>query len=240
MSVSERRMFFLIWWLGGGLIGEAGGADVGGCAGLEDEEWLDGAEDTGDDGTFEELDLVSASFCWGCFLGMVKLHLVTRSAPVMWTGPGGNGDGAGAGAEPVFLDFTAVLVGVVAGFFDAFELAAEEVFLVLEETFSALVGGDFLFRLLGVSDAVDFSEDGICSFSFCFSSLGGAGNQEEKPNILQIMAQHSKHLQSLIMWVTLFSRQIAWEVFIYHFPTSQKKTNTKDKTPLVIVKLRVN
>lgn len=190
MSVSERRMFFLIWWLGGGLIGEAGGgADVGGWAGLEDEEWLGGAEDTGDDGTLEEIDLVSASFCWGCFLGMVKLHLVTRRAPVMWTGPGGNGDGAGAGAEPGFLDLAAVFVGVVAGFFVFvdFELEAGGDFLVFEETFSALVGVNFLFRLLGVSDAVDFSEDGICSFSFCFSSLGGAGNQEQKPNILQIM-----------------------------------------------------
>ena len=57
---------------------------------------MEGAEDTGDDGTLgdddddEEEDLVldGASFC-GCFLGMVKLDLVTLSAPVTWMGPGG-------------------------------------------------------------------------------------------------------------------------------------------------------
>lgn len=36
-------------------MGETGGADVAGCGGLEDE-WLEGAEETGDDGTLEEED----------------------------------------------------------------------------------------------------------------------------------------------------------------------------------------
>lgn len=183
MSVSERRIFFLIWWLGGGRIGETGRAEVGGCTDLEEEEWLGGAEDTGDDGTLEEFDLFSSSFCWGCFLGMVKLHLVTLSAPVMWIGPGGNGGGAGTGVDAGFLDFAAVLVGVVEGFLDAFELEAWwEDFLLLEETFSAFAGEDFFFLLLGVPDTEDdFSGDDIGSFSFCFSSLGGAGNQKQNP-----------------------------------------------------------
>lgn len=29
-------------------------AEAGGCGGLEEEVWLDGAEDTGDDGTLED------------------------------------------------------------------------------------------------------------------------------------------------------------------------------------------
>lgn len=40
ISVSERRMFCLIWLLGGG--GMGGGAE---CEDLEDEEWLEGPED---------------------------------------------------------------------------------------------------------------------------------------------------------------------------------------------------
>lgn len=53
---------------------------------------------------------------------MVKLDLVTLSAPVTWIGPGGKGDEVRAGSWPDFLDFPAVLLRGVAGFLDAFEL----------------------------------------------------------------------------------------------------------------------
>lgn len=61
MSVKDRRMFCLIWLLGGSGIGETGGAETGGaetaeCVGLEDEEWLEGEEETGDDGTLGDED----------------------------------------------------------------------------------------------------------------------------------------------------------------------------------------
>lgn len=54
---------------------------------------------------------------------MVKLDLVTLSAPVTWMGPGGKGDGAGA-VEPGFLDFVGVAVEAEAGFLEALEGAA--------------------------------------------------------------------------------------------------------------------
>lgn len=44
-------MFCLIWLLGGGGIGGAGAAE---CEDLEDDEWLEGDEETGDDGTLED------------------------------------------------------------------------------------------------------------------------------------------------------------------------------------------
>lgn len=112
---------------------------------------------------------------------MVKLDLVTLSAPVTWIGPGGKGDGVWTGDGPGFLDFAAVLLGGVAGFLDAFELVVcTEGFLPFGETLAALVVGDFLFPLSGVADAGEgFSRADAGSFSLCFSSLGGAGNQEQ-------------------------------------------------------------
>lgn len=56
MSVSERRMFCLIWLFGGGGMGDTGGAEAAGCEGLEEEVWLEEAEETGDDGTLEVED----------------------------------------------------------------------------------------------------------------------------------------------------------------------------------------
>lgn len=123
-------MFCLIWLLGGG----AGvPEDAGEAAGWEDleEEWLDEAEEADDDeGTLEEEEdeeeewlLDGGSFCGGCFLGMVKLDLVTLSAPVMWTGPAGNGDGAGAEGAPGFLDLGAGLPAGAACFLVDLELA---------------------------------------------------------------------------------------------------------------------
>lgn len=49
------------------------------------------------------------------------MDLVTRSAPVMWTGPGGKGDGAGADDGPGFLDLAAVLLGGVVSFLENLE-----------------------------------------------------------------------------------------------------------------------
>lgn len=167
-------------------MGETGGAEAAGCGGLEDEEWLEGAEETGDDGTLEDEDdwlRDGESFCWGCFFGMVKLDLVTLRAPVTWIGPGGKGDGAWTGGGPGFFDFEAVLLGGVTGFLDAFELEVRrEDFLLFVESLAALVVRGFLLPLTGVVDAGEgFSEAGAGSFSFCssvcFSSLGGAENQ---------------------------------------------------------------
>lgn len=193
MSVSERRMFCLIWLLGGGGIGVEGGADAAGCGGLEEEdEWLEDVEETGDDGTLEDDEdwlWDEVSFCWCCFLGMVKLDLVTLSAPVTWMGPGGKEDWAWA-VFVGFLDFAAVLLGGVAGFLEAFELVDwGGGFLPFGEPLLPLATGDFLFPFTGVMDkGADFSgamaaSFSLCSFSFCFSSLGGAGNQAQDQTI---------------------------------------------------------
>lgn len=189
MSVSERRMFCLIWLFGGGgSMGDTGGAEAAGCGGL-DEEWLEWVEETGDDGTLEEDWLSDAlSLCCGCFLGIVKLDFVTLSAPVMWMGPGGKGDWGWTGDGPGFLAFAAVLLWGVTVFLDAFELKVwREGFLSFGETLAALEVGAFLFPLTGVaatgegfsgafSGSASFS---FCSFSLCFSSLDGAGIQEQ-------------------------------------------------------------
>lgn len=185
MSVNERRMFCLIWLLGGGGIVDTGGAEAAGCGGL-DEEWLEETEEAGDDASLEE-DLLSdaASFFCGCFFGIVKLDFVTLSAPVMWIGPGGKGDGGWMCDGPGFLDFAAVLLWDVTGFLDTFELEVwREDFLSFGETLAALVVGAFLFPLTSVADAGEgFSGEcsaSFCSFPLCFSSLGGAGNQEQE------------------------------------------------------------
>ena len=44
-------MFCLTWLLGGGGMGVT---EEAGCGGLEDEEWLELAEEAGDDGTLED------------------------------------------------------------------------------------------------------------------------------------------------------------------------------------------
>lgn len=74
-------MLDLIWLLGGGCGGAAG---AGGWVGLGVWCWMDGAVDAGDGGVLEvEGPPSEDSFCpaCGCFLGMVKVLLVTRSAP---------------------------------------------------------------------------------------------------------------------------------------------------------------
>lgn len=37
-------------------MGDTGGAEAAGCESLEDDEWLEGAEETGADGTLEDED----------------------------------------------------------------------------------------------------------------------------------------------------------------------------------------
>lgn len=176
MSVSERRMFCLIWLFGGGGMEDAGGAEEAECGGLE-EEWLEGAEEAGDDGTLEEEWLSDeASFCCGCFLGIVKLDLVTLRAPVMWIGPGGKDDWGFAVEDAGFFVFEGVLFWGVTGFL---ELEWCDIFLSLRETLTALVMGAFLFPLAGAAAAGGgFSGAFSGAASFCsFSSFAGARNQ---------------------------------------------------------------
>lgn len=77
MSVSERRMFCLIWLLGGAVGHIMEGAKVAGSGRRE--------EGAGEDGILDGLR-PKESLCWGwgwaCFLGMVKLDLPTLRAPV--------------------------------------------------------------------------------------------------------------------------------------------------------------
>lgn len=75
----ERLMFCLIWLLGGG---GGGGAGVGGWDVLDGGGWLWEAELDEVEGFLEEVEDPDPSFCWGCFLGITKVLLVTRSAPV--------------------------------------------------------------------------------------------------------------------------------------------------------------
>lgn len=179
-------MFCLIWWLGGGGMGEEGGAEEAEWRDLE-EEWLEREEEEEepeDDETLE--DLLSddgLSLGCGCFLGMVKLDFVTLSAPVTWIGPGGKEDEGFADDWLAFVDFAEFLLCGVAVFLDDFELW-EEAFLSLGETFAALVAEAFLLPLTGVPDAEGgfsagfwFSASFSCSFGF--SSLGGAENRQE-------------------------------------------------------------
>lgn len=201
MSVSERRMFVLIWLLGGSARA-ATAADGAGCAALEADEWLEGAVGAGVDGTLEEeeedLPGEGTSLCCGAFLGMVKLDLVTLSAPVAWIGPPGGRDGAWAGAWPCFLDFAAVLLGGAAGFLDPLVVAIDgEGFLPFGVTLAALVAGDFLFPLTGGADAGGgISGAGTGSFSFWsfslgFSSFWGAGNKKHAYHSQQDMQRDS-------------------------------------------------
>lgn len=86
------------------------------------------------------------------------------------------------------MDFAELLLGGVAVFLDDFDFELrEEAFLSLGETFAGLVAEAFLLPLTGVADAEEGFSAGFwvsasfsfCSFSLCFSSLGGAGNREE-------------------------------------------------------------
>lgn len=123
-----------------------------------------------DDGVLEE-DLLSVgrSLGCGCFLGMVKLDLVTLSAPVTWMGPAGKEDEGFAGERLAFVDLAELLLGGVPVFLDDFDLELLEAFLSLGETFAALVAGAFLLPLAGVVDAGGGFSAGLwvsASFSF--------------------------------------------------------------------------
>lgn len=102
---------------------------------------------------------------------MVKLDLVTLSAPVTWMGPAWKEDEGFAGERPAFVDFAELLLGGVAVFLDdfVFELL-EEAFLSVGETIvAALVAGAFLPPLDGVADAWGgFSAGFWVSTSFSF------------------------------------------------------------------------
>lgn len=190
MSVSDRRMFCLIWWLGGGVMGAEGGPVEAEWRDLE-EEWLE-REDEEEEPVDPELledNLLSFGFSLGCgcFLGMVKLDLVTLSAPVTWMGPAWKDDESFAGERLALVDFEELLLRGVSVLLDdfAFELLEED-FLSLGDTFAALVAGAFLTPLDGVADAGSGFSAGFWvsasfsfwSFSLCFSSLDGAANQQ--------------------------------------------------------------
>lgn len=178
-------MFCLIWLLGGGM-GDAEGAEAAGCVDLEDEEWLGGAEEAGVDRLLDEDEddwlREVVSFCCCCFLGMVKLDLVTLSAPVAWIGPWGKGDGAWAGDGLGLLDFVAVLLGIVTGLLDALDREDwRDDFLLFGETLAPVAVRDF-FPLTDVEETEeDFSGDTTGgAFSLCFSSLWGARNHKTR------------------------------------------------------------
>lgn len=118
----------------------------------------------------EDLLSVGLSLGCGCFLGMVKLDLVTLSAPVTWMGPAGKEDEGFAGERLAFVDFAELLLGGVAVFLDDFDFELlEEALLSLGETFAALVAGAFLLPLAGVADAGGgFSAGFWVSASFAF------------------------------------------------------------------------
>lgn len=165
--------------------------DEGGAAEAEwrdlDEEWLEREEEEEEpvvDELLEDLLSDGRSLGCGCFLGMVKLDLVTLSAPVTWMGPAGKEGEGFAGERLAFVDFEELLLGGVAAFLDFdFELL-EEAFLSLGETFADLVAGAFLLPLAGVADAGGGFSAGFwisasfSSVSLCFSSLGGAANRQ--------------------------------------------------------------
>lgn len=123
-----------------------------------------------DDEILEE-DLLSVGFSLGCgcFLGMVKLDLVTLRAPVTWIGPAWKEDEGFAGERLAFVDFAELLLKGVAVFLDDFAFELLEAFLSLGETFAALVAGAFLPPLDGVADAGGgFSAGFWVSASFSF------------------------------------------------------------------------
>lgn len=94
---------------------------------------------------------------------MVKLDLVTLSAPVTWIGPAGYGEGVWL----CFLDFEGGLLRGAWGFLEVLELEDSRLgFLPLGETFVTLAGGeDFFFGFTGVTGA-GFSGVGATSFTF--------------------------------------------------------------------------
>lgn len=71
--------------------------------------------------------------------------------------------------------------------------------MLFAKTLAALVVRDFLFPLTGVVDAREgFSRAGagsvpFCSFSFCFSSLGGAENQEQDATVKKYASRYMRY-----------------------------------------------
>lgn len=100
---------------------------------------------------------------------MVKLDLVTLSAPVTWIGPAGKDDEGLEGERLDFVDFAELLLGGVATFLEDFDFELLEAFLSLGETFDALMAGAFLLPVAGVADTEGgFSAGFWVSASFSF------------------------------------------------------------------------
>lgn len=178
-------------------------AEAAGCEGLveEDCDWLEGAEETEDDWTLDEEEWLGAgkSFGWGCFLGMVKVDLVTLKAPVIWTGPGDTADEDETVEGTGFLDLE-VLKGEVDCFFDGLLLLmGVEGFLPLLVILASLWPVDLLLPLGGVLGSVDFFSGGPRSFLLFSSSLSSPslGPVETKQLTLKtLVADLNKHLKT--------------------------------------------
>ncbi len=184
-------MLDLIWLLGGGC--EGGAAGGVGWVGLGAECWVD---DTGDGGVLEfgEGPGSAESFCTacGCFLGIVKVLLLTRRAPDTWWrdpgGPGGDKTGIGSMGGPGFFGLACMGIGCFLNSLPLLKCAAL-VFplgrgeVVAAAAFVPLEPGDF-FPPLGVTfeaggffsgDAVSFSglTSSLSSFSLSFWAAAG-------------------------------------------------------------------
>lgn len=194
MSVSERRMFCLIWLLGGAVGHIMEGAE-------EPGSWcrVEGAEDVTLDGLRPE-----ESLCWGwaCFLGMVKLDLPTLRAPVTWCRGASKEPGAEgvrtAGGGGGFLDLVVLLGGGYGCFFGALALLTGVAGLLrLVYIFNTLGPGDFFPPLSGTVEAGDFFSGGVGSFSLWSSSLSFSGAVEDKTTYFKLKykqyVNHHKH-----------------------------------------------
>lgn len=155
--------------------------------------------DTGEGGVLEEVEgppsADSFGGACGCFLGMVKVVLLTRSAPEAWWrdpgGPDGDKIGIGGGGGPCFLGLfknlllcgggcflrsLVLLKGAVLGF-PLVGAAASAVPLIPFETgdFFPLLGATFEVGAFFSADVGSFSgfTSSISSFSLSFWTAAG-------------------------------------------------------------------
>lgn len=183
--------------LGGGCGGAAGAM---GWVGLGAECWVD---DPGEGGVLEvgEGPGSAESFCpaCGCFFGIVKVLLPTRSAPVAWWrdpgGPEGDKTGIGGGGGPGFFDLPCMGMGCFLNSLPLFK--GVEVVLplgrgeVAAAAFVPLEPGAFFPTLGATLDAGGFLSVEAVSFSGLTSSLSSfslsfwaaAGKQKEQTDL---------------------------------------------------------